>query len=95
MTKIKDEINDLKEFTNCEHKKKGTLNPDCIHCNFDWCLSRIKYLEKLTKPREIDEEKVRDKISILCKAVKREYLAEKIAHAIATSDDIWKEAQSD
>ena len=48
---------ELEEFTNCIHIKENSIDSDCIHCGFAWCLERIWYLEeKYIKKLDIEDQ---------------------------------------
>lgn len=57
MSEIKEKY--LSKFTECSHKESGELIPECIHCNFAWCLERINVLEsREAKLKEEIEQRI-------------------------------------
>lgn len=43
----------LLKFAECKHIKENVIDPECIHCNFTWCIERIKFLESRSAKTDI------------------------------------------
>lgn len=46
MHKSPDNYVSLEKWTECEHRKQDILADNCIHCDMDWAIGRMRLLEK-------------------------------------------------